>query len=267
MDLSAGINKLQLNEGGFSGHPASRPPYLSHSSYDGSLQRFKYQSTADESSYESVGGYAGDGLPELPLGHHAGRSRIGEGSLSPTDLARMESNFYSALEAGAGPGSHYRNGSASRLSENQALALERKLRAMQHDQDLAHGAASSLQRIPYNAPAYDLAGYQAARLNALSGFYPVAQLGGLGSAGIIPRGHRDQDPAQVVRSPLLEEFRANSKGNKRYELKVRISGFPYYYQALKSVLIIPAGHLQSHCGVQWRSAWFKIHSTETGDSE
>ncbi|GFF59833.1 pumilio homolog 2 [Aspergillus lentulus] len=219
MDLSAGINKLQLNEGGFSGHPASRPPYLSHSSYDGSLQRFKYQSTADESSYEAVGGYAGDGLPELPLGHHAGRSRLGEGSLSPTDLARMESNFYSALDAGAVPGSHYRNGSASRLSENQALALERKLRAMQHDQDLAHGAASSLQRIPYNAPAYDLAGYQAARLNALSGFYPVAQLGGLGSAGIIPRGHRDQDPAQVVRSPLLEEFRANSKGNKRYELK------------------------------------------------
>ncbi|KAF7161220.1 hypothetical protein CNMCM6106_008546 [Aspergillus hiratsukae] len=220
MGLSAGINKLQLNEGGFSGHPAgSRPAYLSHSSYDGSLQRFKYQSAGDESSYEAVGGYAGDGLAELSVGHHAGRSRLGEGSLSPTDIARMENTFYSALEAGAVPGAHYRNGSGSRLSENQALALERKLRAMQHDQDLAHGAANALQRIPYNAPAYDLAGYQAARLNALSGFYPVAQLGGLGSAGIIPRGHRDQDPAQVVRSPLLEEFRANSKGNKRYELK------------------------------------------------
>lgn len=55
MDLSAEINTLQLNEGGFSGHPVSRPPYLSHSSYDGSLQRFKYQSAADESSYEQSG--------------------------------------------------------------------------------------------------------------------------------------------------------------------------------------------------------------------
>ncbi|EAW08696.1 mRNA-binding protein PUF3 [Aspergillus clavatus NRRL 1] len=219
MDLSAGLNKLQLNEGGFSAHSAvGRPGYLSHSSYDASLQRLKYQNSGDESNYDAVTGYSGEGAPELPLAYQAGRSRLGDGSISPTEYARVEAPFYAALDAGAIPETHYRNGSGGRLTESQALALERKLRGMHQDQDLSQLPANPLQRIPL-APAYDLTGYQAARLNALSGFYPVAHLSGLGPAAIIPRNHREQDPAQVVRSPLLEEFRANSKGNKRYELK------------------------------------------------
>jgi hypothetical protein len=56
-------------------------------------------------------------------------------------------------------------------------------------------------------------------LNAMSGFYPVGHLSGLGAAALVSRTQREHDPTQVVRSPLLEEFRANSKGNKRYELK------------------------------------------------
>lgn len=80
------------------------------------------------------------------------------------------------------------------------------------------GPSGSLQRGQF-PPSYDYSGYQSARLNALSGFYPVTHLGQLGAAALVSRGHRDHDPTQVVRSPLLEEFRANSKGNKRYELK------------------------------------------------
>ncbi|CAI4219193.1 unnamed protein product [Parascedosporium putredinis] len=40
-----------------------------------------------------------------------------------------------------------------------------------------------------------------------------------GGAGIALRGVRDQDPSKGMRSALLEDFRANSKSSKRYELK------------------------------------------------
>lgn len=95
-------------------------------------------------------------------------------------------------------------------------------------------------------PAYDFAGYQAARLNALAGFYPVSPLGGLGAAALVPRGQRENDLSQVVRSPLLEEFRANSKGNKRYELKV---SYNHTVDTDYMANFAPLGHLQPCCGI------------------
>lgn len=217
IDLSTGLNKLHLNDGGFGTQPApQRPPYLAHASFDGSYPRVKYQNNSDDAGYQALGGYATEGAQDMHLAYH-GRSRAGDtGSISPSEYARMDSSIYPGIDA-----PQYRNASGGRISDTQAAAFERKLRNFQ-EQDLVQGHSNPLQHMQL-PPSYDYSGYQAARLNALSGFYPVAHLGGLGAASLVSRAHRDHDPTQVVRSPLLEEFRANSKGNKRYELKVNPS--------------------------------------------
>lgn len=204
IDINSGLNRLQINDGSF-----QRPQYLSHASYDGSVQRLKYPDVSGD-GYQMAG--YGESPQNLPLAYQAGKSHIGEDSIA--DYTRMESPFYSGVDSSA-VAPHYRNGSGSRLSDGQ-VALERKLRGLQQEEY----PANPLQRVQL-PQTYDFSGYHASRLNTLSGYYPVAHIGALGATSMASRAHRDNDPAQVVRSPLLEEFRANSKGNKRYDLKVR----------------------------------------------
>lgn len=204
MDLTAGFNKLQLNEGNYASQTAQRPAFVPHASFDGTFPRSKYQS--NEEIYPALG-YSAETAQEMHIAYQQARSRAANtGSISPSDYARMDSPIYSGMEGPA----QFRNAAGN---ESQAAAFERRLRTLQ-EQELAQGAS----RIQY-PPTYDFQAYQASRLNALSGFYPVAHLNGIGVAALVSRAHRDNDPTQVVRSPLLEEFRANSKGNKRYELK------------------------------------------------
>ena len=209
VDLSAGFNKLQLNDGTFGSQTAAqRPPFAPHASFDGHLPRGKFQGN-DDSGYNVLAGYGAEGAPDMHLGYHA-RSRAADtGSMSPSDYARMDSPLYAGVEAPT----QYR--SSARMMDNQQAALERRLRNFQ-EQEFAQAQGNSMQRM--QVPPYDYTGYQTARMNPLQGFYPMPHLGGLGAA-LASRAHREHDPTQVVRSPLLEEFRANSKGNKRYELK------------------------------------------------
>ncbi|KAJ5600288.1 Armadillo-like helical [Penicillium hetheringtonii] len=102
------------------------------------------------------------------------------GSISPADYARMDSPIYAGVDGQA--------------------AFERRLRLQEECRPLMTTLGTA-------EPA-----------SILYKEYPMAQLG-LGAAALVNRAQREHDPAQVVRSPLLEEFRANSKGNKRYELK------------------------------------------------
>jgi len=213
IDLNTGLSKLQLNDSGF---PTQRPTYMSHGSFDGNLSRSKYpQSAGEESNYQSVQGYMGDGTADLLAYQAANRARLEGGGISPSELTRMGSPFYPGLDGASLAGPHLRNASGSRISEGQAAALERRLRA--EAEFVSPG--NPLQRVQYPS-AYDLANYQAARMNPLASYYPVSPLAGIGAAAYVPRPTRENDLSQVVRSPLLEEFRANSKGNKRYELKV-----------------------------------------------
>lgn len=198
IDLNAGFNKLQLNEANYAPHGAQRPSYIPHASFDGTFARNKYQN--DDVTYQALG--YNDSAHDMQLPYNS-RARVANtGSISPSDYARMGSPIYSGAD-----GAQYRG-----AGDSHAAAFERRLRALQ-EQELAQGS----QRVQY--PQYDYQAYQASRLNALSGFYPVAQLSNLGAAALVSRTQRDADTTQVVRSPLLEEFRANSKGNKRYELK------------------------------------------------
>ncbi|PTU18769.1 hypothetical protein P175DRAFT_0511229 [Aspergillus ochraceoroseus IBT 24754] len=218
VDLSGNFDKLQLNEAGFTGHPSvSRPAYVSQTSLDGSMHQLKYQGSADEAKYQNAGGYPNDIVSgELPMAYQASRSRFGEaGPISPAEYSRLDSPIYSPLGSGTMAGPHYRNASGTHFSDTQAAMLEHKFRAMHPEADLAHQPANPLQRPMFPGP-YDLASYQAARLSALSGFYPVAHLS---AAALVSRGQREQESSQTVRSPVLEEFRVNSKGAKRYDLK------------------------------------------------
>ena len=201
MDLSAGFNKLQLNEGNYASQGAQRPSYIPHASFDGTFPRNKYPN--DEAAYQAMACSA-DSAQDMQLAYQARSRAANTGSISPSDYARMDSPIYSGVDGAA----QFRNS-----GDSQTAAFERRLRTLQ-EQELAQGS----QRLQYS-PSYDYQAYQASRLNALSGFYPVGHLSGLGAAALASRAQRDHDPAQVVRSPLLEEFRANSKGNKRYELK------------------------------------------------
>ncbi|KAJ5972830.1 Armadillo-like helical [Penicillium vulpinum] len=203
-DLNAGFNKLQLNEANFASQGAQRPSFIPHASFDGTFPRGKYQN--NEAAYQALG-YTAEAAQELQLAYQARSRAANTGSISPSDYARMDSPIYTGVDGASG---QFRNAGAN---ESQAAAFERRLRNFQ-EQELAQGSG----RMQY-PPSYDFQAYQASRLNALSGFYPVSHLSGLGAAALVSRTQREHDPTQVVRSPLLEEFRANSKGNKRYELK------------------------------------------------
>ena len=208
VDLSAGLGKIQLGDAVF--QERQRSPYkTSASSYDVSLNRLKSQ--VDDLNYPT--GYEPQADPLFA--YNANRPQVESTRPSitpaPADYSRINSPFFSVID---NPPLQYRN--ANRLSDEPAVTLDRKLRGFQHEPDYPIQPATT--RLTYPQAAYDLAGYQAARLNALSSFY-IPQLGAAAFGG---RSYRDHDPNQVVRSPLLEEFRANSKGNKRYELKVCI---------------------------------------------
>lgn len=211
IDISTKFNKLQLNDSGFGGqHAVHRPPFVPHASFDSSLPRSKYQSH-DEATYQALAGYGAEGASDMSVAYQTHNRATDNGSISPSDYARMDSPLYGGVD------NQYRN-SGGRTTESHAAAFERRLRNFQ-DPDFVQASGSSLQRMQM-PPSYDYQGYQQTRLNALQGFYPMAHLGGLGAGALVSRPHREHDPAQVIRSPLLEEFRANSKGNKRYELKV-----------------------------------------------
>ena len=195
MDLNANSNRLQLHDGGFSQPMLQRPPYMSHSSYDSTLSR-RYPNINDSASY--VPNYGLEANTDLSMAY---RARISDG-IPSADYNRVESPFYTGIENAAVQYGQDLNAPVA--------ALERRLRGIQLEQEYLQ---NPLNRLPYQR-TIDF-GSANSRMNGLSGYYP-AQLGGLGLA----QRQRDPDPNQVVRSPLLEEFRANSKGNKRYELKV-----------------------------------------------
>lgn len=121
----------------------------------------------------------------------------------------MDSPFYGNLENAAAAGPHYRNASGSRMSDNHAVVLDRRFRSIPTDQELAQASMVGLPLNQYNLSRYP------ANLNALNGYYAAPPFS---AAALVPKGHRDHDTS-IVRSPVLEEFRANNKGPKRHELK------------------------------------------------
>ncbi|OJD17980.1 hypothetical protein AJ78_01937 [Emergomyces pasteurianus Ep9510] len=226
-DLGSGISKLHMQDDGYNFSPSiasQRPPCHSHASYDASSARFKPYLGPDN----GPGAYISDDMCDIPANHPFNAARLSDrGPASPTvsDYTRGVRSFYSA---GGTPISNgqFRTSSGSRLAgqlpDGQTELLERKLRGLQQEQqDYLQSMANPLHARLSLAQGYGFSGYQAVpRVNLLSNYYPVAPFSGVGPTSTLPRSpHREPDPIQVVRSPLLEEFRTNNKNNKRYELK------------------------------------------------
>ncbi|KAI4107815.1 MAG: hypothetical protein LQ339_002425 [Xanthoria mediterranea] len=106
------------------------------------------------------------------------------------------------------------------VAAGQTLALDRRLRGLQQEQQgLMPAHPNSMQFRPPFANPYDFHTQNALRMNPLQSYYPVPAMANL-LPQVIPRGPaKDQDTAHSTRSACLEEFRSNSKTNKRYELK------------------------------------------------
>lgn len=107
----------------------------------------------------------------------------------------------------------------------EAALLDHKLRGLQQEQQ-AYMIPSSKLRYRYQYSQQNPYDFQPARNvppNQVNQYYSMPPNPSLLAGPPIPRGPaRDHDLAQPVRSPLLEEFRNNSKTNKRYELKVSL---------------------------------------------
>lgn len=229
VDLGSGMSRLQLNDLP-SQSVANRSTYLSSPSLDDQFARFNYQTGADDVAYQTVSGYRGDSAADVPLGYPVSRPRLGD-SVSPSEY-RMDSPFYNGLDGNPSAMPHFRPSSGSRLTDHQAAALERRLRSYPSDHDFLPASANPLQqRFPSSSrPAYDLVPFPAAHLTQMAGvasYYGVHQFAGPAMA---TRGPQDQPSPH--RSPVLEEFRANNKGGKRYELKVSNHHHYYYYYFL-----------------------------------
>lgn len=79
---------------------------------------------------------------------------------------------------------------------------------------------TSHARVPYSQP-YGFEGYLGSlRLNPLALPYPLPAYHGLTNPYPSRYPSREHDSSQIIRSALLEDFRANHKTSKRYELKV-----------------------------------------------
>jgi mRNA-binding protein PUF3 len=220
IDISAGLNQLQLNDSqSLAGYQnAQRNAYQTHESFD----RF----ATEDVNYQDMSNYGSDFPNEIPLASYQSLSRLGDRDASPAgDFTRgLGGSFYPSIRTPPVANNQLRPSSGHRMSgqisDGQAALLDRRLRGLQQDQDPNHAAGAAMhQRLSFPSN-YELSGYSANRLN---GFSPYLQMpyNALPSAIVQRAPHREPDPSQVVRSPLLEEFRTHNKSNKRYELKVR----------------------------------------------
>ena len=113
------------------------------------------------------------------------------------------------------------SGISSRASTGYGQSFERRLQEGGAFRDYHTLQLNPLQNNFGYPPSHELSAYSGAmRMNPLANPYTMPgylNMSGLPSA---PRFQiRESDHPQVVRSPLLEEFRMNNKNNKRYELR------------------------------------------------
>ena len=170
---------------------------------------------------------------------------------SSSDARRSHhSPYYSANgtpPSGLQPRIPSRGGFQGAAHGGQAALLHNKLRGLQQEQQ--GYVIPQSNPLPFRqgmGPAYDLHHQHHLRMNPLS-YYGGQMNVSLLPNPSIPRGPaKDHDPAHGMRSALLEEFRSNSKTNRRYELKV-ISFMTHYIYISEQGL----GCLRPYRRIQW----------------
>ncbi|KIX10017.1 uncharacterized protein Z518_01098 [Rhinocladiella mackenziei CBS 650.93] len=161
--------------------------------------------------------------------HYGGLAYAEHGALSPsagTYRSSLHSPRYSATGTPPTGPQSIRSTPASGLSSGSShhdpSMLDRKFPNMEHYSfDHTHFAPNSLQSQTRNGVQYDISPpAQPMRMNPLAHPYILPGHPGLNNFPSAPRiPIREPEQSQVIRSAVLEDFRMNSKTNKRYELK------------------------------------------------
>lgn len=225
-DLVHAFNKFNFENApyGPSQSGLQRPAYVSHSSFDGSLSHFKMPLGADDMSGSILRTCSPESFSEMALYQSAANSRHGErgiGSPSLNNYARNVNPQYYAVNRTSSTTSHRIAGSQfnGHFSDEQGDFLDRKISNLHHEQDYVPSSRPVSSRALAHFQGHGYGNYPAGRMDPMANFYPMAPYSGY-SMNASRNSYREQDVSHSMRSPLLEEFRANSKGNKRYELKV-----------------------------------------------
>ena len=223
-------NYAMAKESVYSGHNPLAYEYVQRSAANNANDVWNQEDNAYQESLDSFGS---DVVPAGSLVQHNQYRGMPSGthySHSPSNSDARRSQHSPYYPSGETPPSGHQHRTPSRGSLNgnfptsQAALLDHKLRGVQQEQQ--GYAASQPNPFQYRAPfnhTYDYHPQNALRMNnPLTPYYPLAHGPNIINGPAIPRGPaREQDPSQHLRSPLLEEFRNNSKTNKRYELKVK----------------------------------------------
>ena len=239
--LSTALSRMNLQIGdmpqeGESSFRLNRVPQrVSYSTY-ASLESSPPRSSHSNSEYTLVtqfphgGNGMNDSTRQFPSNHYRGTSFAEQESASPgaNEYRRgLNSPFYSTSGTPpTGPESVRSasgSGFSSHTSNGQLNVLDRKLRAsLPFQPEQQYLASNPMQaRMQYNQQ-FEFPGYTGSlRLNPLANPYAMPSHNGMVTTPYTSRyPSREHDPSQIIRSPVLEDFRTNHKTNKRYELKV-----------------------------------------------
>ncbi|KAI1979917.1 mRNA binding protein puf3 [Ophidiomyces ophidiicola] len=221
-DIALAFSGLELESNAYMARSQSnshRPGYVSHSSFDGSLPQFRNPLGLDDLPLSNYRTYS----PESFALH----SRRSDRDDDPPSLHNVGRN--------GNPGFYSTHGSspvAGRLMfsiENQlntrplngpTEVLDRRLQSLQNQQQY-RAASAQTRGMPRQNQGYSNASYQTGPMSQTVDAYGMPSLTGVSPATIPRHSYRSKEPEVFIplRSPLLEEFRANIKGNKRYDLK------------------------------------------------
>jgi mRNA-binding protein PUF3 len=216
------------------GHLPRAPHHHPDRSFEAGLSRPMSHRGSEDMGIAGTFPASSDGMAETGYpfsGYYYRSTSFGErGSSSPaaSDYRRGLSTPLYSTSGGTPPTrpesvqSASGSGFSNHASNSQPMLVDRESRASRPPSSEEQYTMSNAlpARLQYNQP-YEMGGYPGSlRLNPLALPYPLPAYHGLTHSYPSRYPSRENDASQIVRSPLLEDFRANHKTNKRYELKV-----------------------------------------------
>lgn len=283
-NLASDMDRLNLHAVNRFSHQTGsshRPTYSSQMSYGLSNEPSHFRGVSEDRFSLGQGSHEPDILPEHgfqypPAYHHSTPFSNRDSSSPSTSESRRElhSPFYSVSGTSPMAPSSVRASSGSELSgrarNSQAAALERKLRGLHPFHiEQQYLQPNPLQMRPSYQPQGEMPYQSQMQMNPLARPYAMPPYSTYSNVQSIPAPNArytraDHESNQVARSPLLEDFRTNSKTTKRYELKVGSpppSSFalPHYFQDIYN-------HVVEFSGDQYGSRFIQ-QKLETANSD
>lgn len=226
----------QLSQSSRSNH---RPTYSSNMSYDVLADRSNFRSVSNDRFSTGQVPYLSDSSPEHGFQYHPTYHRStsygNRGSVSSSiSESRRELNppFYSTASTPPMPSASLRASSGNvlsnrPLSDQIALAEKKMTTHQQYPTDQRVLQPNPLQIRPPYQQQCEIPFQGQIQMNPLARpyampSYPTYPNIQSGPSQNTRYNRHESEASQVIRSPLLEDFRTNSKTNKRYELKVKL---------------------------------------------